>query len=95
MVNHGQVKIKAGKYYRTREGEKVGPMEYDGDGDYRAMVGMLGSCVRMRKDGIRSSHWSRMDGASGCVDMRLTDRGRAAAMQKVSSTPRLQSVSFG
>lgn len=50
------MKLEAGKFYRARNGEKIGPMEPEGDGDFRAIHPVKNCIAFWHRDGMRIYH---------------------------------------
>ena len=50
------MKIEEGKYYRARNGEKIGPMDPDGDGNFRAIHPVKNCIAFWHRDGMRMYH---------------------------------------
>lgn len=55
------MKLEVGKYYKTRDGRKVGPMVEDFEGDYMALHPDLGYLVTWMHDGVRWRHEPGID----------------------------------
>ncbi|MEZ2132515.1 MULTISPECIES: hypothetical protein [unclassified Sinorhizobium] len=67
------LQIVAGKYYRTRDGRKVGPMRFSGDGDqYRFWAGAPGFAPDNWYTQF-NSHWSKYVGRTNIGDGERND----------------------